>query len=165
MIVKIKVNFSDTNRTYSSSQVQSLTNSYYQLLKVHPSVSPWEIRKAYRELSKLYHPDTTKLPMEEAKQKFQQLNEAYGTLANPQTRLAYDLQIGYYRWNVVQSPDNFSRSSSTNKKYPTPKSAYLEPIERPLSGGELFALLLMLGTVGACIVLAITLAWLRTSAI
>ena len=158
------MNFSDTNRTYSSSRVQSLPNTYYRLLNVHPSVSPIEIRRAYRELSKLYHPDTTELPLEEAKQKFQQLNEAYGTLANPQTRLVYDMQIGYSRWNVIQSPYNFSPNPS-QPEYSANKSAYLEPNERPLSAGELFALLLMLGTIGACIVLALTLAWLRTSAI
>lgn len=163
MIVKIKVSFSDSNRTYSSYRVQSLSNTYYQLLKVHPSVSPIEIRRAYRELSKLYHPDTTELPLEEAKQKFQQLNEAYGTLANPQSRLLYDMQIGYSRWNVIQNP--YNKSHSSTEKYSPNKSAYLEPHERPLSAGELFALLLMLGTIGGCILLALALAWLRTSAI
>ena len=159
------MNFSSTNRTYSTTKApQSLTNTYYELLKVHPSVSPIEIRRAYRELSKLYHPDTTKLPLEEAKQKFQQLNEAYGILANPQTRLVYDMRIGYSRWNVVQSPYDFSRTTSGDKYKPN-KSAYLDPTDRPLSAGELFALLLMLGTISACVVLAIFLAWLRTSAI
>jgi curved DNA-binding protein CbpA len=159
------VNFSSTNRTYSTTKAQSLPNTHYELLKVHPSVSPIEIRRAYRELSKLYHPDTTTLPLEEAKQKFQQLNEAYGTLANPQTRLLYDMQIGYSRWNVVQSPYDFSRPVSEGKHETNNKSAYLDPTDRPLSPGELFALLLMIGTIGGCIVLAIALAWLRTSAI
>lgn len=164
MIVKIKVSFSDSNRTYSSYRVPSVTNTYYQLLKVHPSVSPIEIRRAYRELSKLYHPDTTELPLEEAKQKFQQLNQAYGTLANPQSRLLYDMQIGYSRWNVIHNPYD-TRPHSSTEKYSPNKSAYLEPHERSLSAGELFALLLMLGTIGGCILLALTLAWLRTSAI
>ncbi len=164
LIVKTKVNFSNTNRTYSTPKSQFLPNTHYGLLEVHPSVSAIEIRRAYRDLSKLYHPDTTKLPLKEAKQKFQQLNEAYGTLANPQSRLLYDLQIGYSRWNVIQSPYDFSQPVSGDK-YEANKSAYLDPNDRPLSGGELFALLLMLGTVGACVVLAIALAWLRTSAI
>lgn len=160
------VNFSSTNRTYSNPKAQFLPNTHYGLLKVHPSVSAIEIRRAYRELSKLYHPDTTKLPLAEAKQKFQELNQAYGTLANPQTRLLYDLEIGYSRWNVVQSPYNFSGSdSSTDDQYDANKSAYLNPTDRPLSGGELFALLLMLGTISGCILLALLLAWLRASAI
>ena len=164
LIVKIKVNFSSTNSIHSTSKVQCLPNNHYELLKVHPSVSPIEIRRAYRELSKFYHPDTTNLSLEEAKQKFHKLNEAYGTLANPQTRLLYDMQIGYSRWNVIQSPYDFSRTHSPDKSEGM-KSAYLDPTDRPLSGGELFALLLMTGTILGCIVLAITLAWLRTSAI
>lgn len=122
-----------------------------------------DIRRTYRELSKLYHPDTTNLPLEEAKQKFQRLNEAYGILANPERRSLYDLQIGYSRWNVVQSSHDFSVSSS--EKEDTMRSAYLDPNERPLSSGELFALLLMGVTIVGCLLLAITLAWLRTSSI
>ena len=153
------MNSSSKNRTYSHSKTKFIANTHYELLRVHPSVSAIEIRKSYRELSKLYHPDTTNLPAEEAKRKFQQLNEAYGTLANPQSRTMYDLQIGYSRWNVIQSPYDFSDGSQPNK------SAYLDPTDRPLSGGELFALLLMLATFTLCLALAIALAWLRTSAI
>ena len=158
------MNSANNQRSYSTSKTQFLPNTHYGLLKVHPSVSAIEIRRAYRELSKLYHPDTTTLPLEEAKQKFQQLNEAYGLLANPQSRLLYDIQIGYSRWNVIQSPYDFS-ANNPQQKYDQTKSAYLDPTDRPLSSGELFALLLMLGTMGGCIVLAIALAWLRTSAI
>ncbi|PLZ75857.1 molecular chaperone DnaJ, partial [Fischerella thermalis WC217] len=35
---------------------QSSENTYYTLLGLHPSASPIEIRRAYRELSKRYHP-------------------------------------------------------------------------------------------------------------
>ena len=37
-------------------------NTHYALLKIDPSASVKQIRQAYRELSKLYHPDTTTLP-------------------------------------------------------------------------------------------------------
>lgn len=138
-------------------------NTHYGLFNLHPSASAMDIRRTYRELSKLYHPDTTNLPLEEAKQKFQRLNEAYGILANPERRSLYDLQIGYSRWNVIQSPSDFSVSSP--EKEDGMRSAYLDPTERPLSGGELFALLLMGATIVGCLLLAITLAWLRTSSI
>jgi curved DNA-binding protein CbpA len=39
-----------------NSRQQDLT--YYALLGLHPSASAIEIRRAYRELSKKYHPDT-----------------------------------------------------------------------------------------------------------
>ncbi|NEP37592.1 DnaJ domain-containing protein, partial [Moorena sp. SIO3B2] len=40
--------------------------SYYEILGLHPSASPIAIRRAYRQLSKRYHPDTTDLPTETA---------------------------------------------------------------------------------------------------
>jgi len=150
------------NRTNFSSQGY-FTNTHYGLFNLHPSCSVIEIRRAYRELSKLYHPDTTNLPLEEAKQKFQQLNEAYGVLANPESRSIYDLQIGYSRWNVIQTPYDFSTFSDESED--GMRSAYLDATDRPLSDGELFALLLMGGTIVGCMILAIAIAWLRTSGI
>ncbi|NEO46800.1 MAG: J domain-containing protein, partial [Moorea sp. SIO4A3] len=35
------------------------STSYYEILGLHPSASPIAIRRAYRQLSKRYHPDTT----------------------------------------------------------------------------------------------------------
>lgn len=159
----------------SSAQVNSTTktkvstpnpfaSTYYGLFGLHPSSSVIEIRRVYRELSKCYHPDTTTLPLEEAKQKFQQLNEAYSTLSNPEQRSVYDLQIGYSRWNVIQSPYNYSASG--NQTSPSEmKSAYLDPTDRPLSSGELFALLLMGFTLLGCILLVIVIAWGRNPAV
>ncbi len=144
-------------------------DTHYGLLNLHPSASVIEIRRAYRELSKLYHPDTTQLPPEEAKEKFQKLNEAYAVLANPQTRLMYDLQIGYYRWNVLQTPYHPPIPSSSqldsNVQYNPRKSSPLGPVERPLSAGELFALFLMGTTLVGCLLLAFSLAWWRSSAL
>jgi curved DNA-binding protein CbpA len=151
-----------TKKNFSFSSQGYFANTYYGLFNLHPCASVIEIRRTYRELSKLYHPDTTTLPLEEAKQKFQKLNEAYGILANPDRRSIYDLQIGYSRWNVIQSPYDFSLSEEDDNGM---KSAYLDATDRPLSSGELFALLLMFGTIVGCILLAITIAWLRTSAI
>lgn len=138
-------------------------NTHYGLFNLHPCASVIDIRRSYRELSKLYHPDTTNLPLDEAKQKFQKLNEAYGILANPQKRSLYDLQIGYSRWNVIQTSYNFSPSSPEEEE--TMTSPYVDPTQRPLSSGELFALLLMGVTIVSCVLLAITLAWLRSSII
>ena len=86
--------------------------TYYTLLGLHPSASAIEIRRAYRELSKRYHPDTTDLPQGVATAKFQKLNEAYATLSNPQKRLTYDLEIGYSRFGVIQAPSDLNRPVS-----------------------------------------------------
>lgn len=137
-----------------------LGSSYYGLLGLHPSASPIEIRRSYRELSKLYHPDTTNLPPAVATAKFQQLNNAYATLSNPERRIAYDLKIGYSRINTIQQPSNFNTpaSESRGKKF---DSAYLDPTDRPLSAGEIFALFIMTGTLLGCLALAIAIGLIR----
>ena len=132
--------------------------TYYDLLSLHPSASPQEIRRSYLELSKRYHPDTTTLPTALATDKFQQLNEAYATLSSPERRFAYDLKIGYSRTTVIQPRLDLNRPVSESRKQRS--SAYLDPTDRPLSPGELFALL-MIGLafvlcVGLVIVLGVT---------
>jgi curved DNA-binding protein CbpA len=133
--------------------------TYYELLKLHPSASVQQIRRAYRELSKLYHPDTTKLPASVAVSKFQQLNEAYATLSSPERRFAYDLKIGYSRVSVIQPPLNLNRPVSESRKYRS--TAYLDPTDRPLSAGELFALFILGVTFIACIGLVVVVGLTR----
>lgn len=134
-------------------------NSYYTLLGLHPSASPIEIRRAYRKLSKCYHPDTTNLPQASATAKFQQLNEAYATLSNPERRVQYDYKIGYSRVTVIQAPADLNRPSNAHS-YQS-RSAYLDPSDRPLSSGEIFALFMLLVTFIGCIILAIAVAFTR----
>lgn len=134
-------------------------HSYYGVLELHPAATPLDIRRAYRELSKRYHPDTTLLSPDIATVKFQRLNEAYATLSNPDRRAIYDLQIGYSRWNVIQAPPDPIATSSSSAA--GGKSAYLDPSDRPLSAGEIFALGLLAMTFVSCLGLAVLVAWLR----
>ncbi|OCR01020.1 heat-shock protein [Oscillatoriales cyanobacterium USR001] len=131
-----------------------LALTYYGLLGLHPSASNIEIRQAYRELSKRYHPDTTDLPTAIATAKFQQVNEAYATLNNPESRLAYDRKLAYSRLNIIQSPPNLNNSSNVSQNF---DSAYLDPTERPLSPGEIFILLILGTTLLGCLGIAIAM--------
>ncbi|MBD1828411.1 J domain-containing protein [Microcoleus sp. FACHB-61] len=137
-----------------------LGSTHYNLLGLHPSASAIEIRRSYRELSKLYHPDTTDLSPAVATAKFQQLNNAYATLSNPERRLAYDLKIGYSRLNVIQPPPGFNTPVSGSGKK-TSNSAYLDPTDRPLSPGEMFALFIMGASLIGCLLLAIAIGLIR----
>jgi hypothetical protein len=129
--------------------------TYYERLGIKPTASAQQIRRAYRDLSKLYHPDTTTLAPAIATEKFQQLNEAYATLSNPERRLAYDRQIGYSRISVIQPPTNLNQSvRKPTKTYSN--NAYLDPTDRPLSAGEMFALFILGLTFVACLALVIT---------
>jgi DnaJ domain len=133
---------------------QDELSTYYDRLGLHPSASVQQIRRAYWDLSKLYHPDTTTLPQITATNKFRDLNEAYATLSSPERRLHYDLKIGYSRITVVQAPTNLGTPVSSRSMS---SSAYLDPTDRPLSAGEVFALFILALTFIACLVLAITL--------
>lgn len=136
------------------------SHTYYAILGLHPSASVIEIRRSYLKLSKRYHPDTTELPTAIATVKFQQLNEAYATLSNPERRALYDLKIGYSRVNVIQVPRDLDRSAPTaGEKWS--KSAYLDPTDRPLSAGEIFALCMLALTILGCLLLAIGIAITR----
>lgn len=147
--------------TDSSTAISKrFAHSYYGRLGVHPSASPLEIRRAYRELSKQYHPDTTALPKEVAKAKFQALNEAYATLSNPQRRALYDHQIGYSRLNVIQPPLHFQVRDNPRRHQQVDR-AYLDSSDRPLSSGEIFVLLILGLTFLGCILLVIIIGLTR----
>lgn len=145
--------------TTRTTQQKVLSESYYGLLGLHPAASVREIRQAYRDLSKLYHPDTTVLPTAVATAKFQQLNEAYATLSSPERRSVYDRQIGYSSVAVVQPLPTLHRSTSRQPAYSS--SAYLDATDRPLSPGEIFALFILGITFLGCLCLAIAIGFTR----
>lgn len=61
---------------------------YYKLLGVDRNASQEEIQKAYRKLARKYHPDVNKDSGSE--QKYQEINEAYEVLKDPDKRQRYD---------------------------------------------------------------------------
>jgi curved DNA-binding protein len=61
---------------------------YYKTLGVGRGASEDEIKKAYRKLARKYHPDVSKDA--NAKEKFQEVSEAYETLRDKEKRAAYD---------------------------------------------------------------------------
>merc|ERR1719238_2596073 len=62
--------------------------SYYDLLGVSSTASQADIKRAYLQEAKKYHPDIN--PSPDATRRFQELARAYGVLGNPQKRTAYD---------------------------------------------------------------------------
>ena len=61
---------------------------YYDRLGVSKDASQDEIKRAYRKMSKKYHPDINKEPG--AEEKYKEILEAYETLSDAQKRAAYD---------------------------------------------------------------------------
>lgn len=63
---------------------------YYELLGVKKDSSPSDIKKAYRKLALKYHPDKNQ-GEKKAEAKFQEINEAYAVLSDPEKKKQYDL--------------------------------------------------------------------------
>ncbi|KAJ9677310.1 hypothetical protein PVL29_022351 [Vitis rotundifolia] len=64
---------------------------YYNILKVNRNASEDDLRRAYRRLAMIWHPDKNPSNKREAEAKFKQISEAYDVLSDPQKRLIYDL--------------------------------------------------------------------------
>ena len=66
---------------------------YYEVLGVDKSASDADIKKAYRNLAKKYHPDANPGDAT-AEAKFKEINEAYSVLSDSETKARYD-QYGH----------------------------------------------------------------------
>ncbi len=61
---------------------------YYEILGIDRNATKEEIKKAYRRLSKKYHPDVSDDP--DAAEKFKEITEAYEVLSDDKKRANYD---------------------------------------------------------------------------
>lgn len=61
---------------------------YYEVLEVNKNATPDELKQAFRQLARKYHPDVSQEP--DAEEKFKEINEAYAVLSDDQKRAAYD---------------------------------------------------------------------------
>ena len=75
---------------------------YYSTLGVNKNASDDEIKSAYRQMAKKYHPDLNKTP--EAAEKFKEVNEAYSVLSDKTKRANYD------QFGSADGPQGFGRS-------------------------------------------------------
>lgn len=62
---------------------------YYSILEVSPTATATEIRRSYRRLARLHHPDLNQQALDIH---IKRLNEAYEVLRDPLKRAAYDQQ-------------------------------------------------------------------------
>ena len=60
----------------------------YDILEIPKDATDKDIKDAYRQLAKTWHPDKNKSP--NAEEKFKEINKAYNILIDPKTRQMYD---------------------------------------------------------------------------
>ena len=104
-----------------------MSKNYYDILGVPKTATQDEIKKAFRNLSKKYHPD--KNPDDEnAKAKFQEIAEAYGTLSDEAKRKSYD------------NPSNFGHQSGGFDMHEAFRNAFRQQTRRQVVYGESIAM-------------------------
>ncbi|KAG8496741.1 hypothetical protein CXB51_007914 [Gossypium anomalum] len=91
---------------------------YYNILKVNRHANEEDLKKAYKRLAMIWHPDKNpsyKRP--EAEAKFKLLSEAYDVLSDPMKRQIYDL-YGEEALKSGQFPPPNQSHASTSASYP-----------------------------------------------
>ena len=131
------------------------SSNCYELLGVSTSANNAELRKAFRQLSKQLHPDTTSLPSDEATRQFQNVCEAYDLLSDPVLRANYDLFIEKENNLISQKNEPYLENIQ-----PVQFSKSIG-VRRSLSGGELFSLLLLITSILLSLALGVFIAFLR----
>ena len=127
--------------------------TYYKILGVNENASNHELRKAFCKLSIELHPDTTSLELEDAKNKFQKVLEAYENLNNSNLRKIYDEKL-----QVNSKKPNKTNLNVLNPLVMDANNQQLVGNRRPFSNGEMFSLFLLIIIIFTSLFLAIVIA-------
>jgi curved DNA-binding protein CbpA len=97
-------------------------SDYYSVLGIPPGASQDELKKRYRILIAKYHPDRNSDA--DAEERSKKINEAYGTLSDPEKRARYDRSLQYpgyasaFEGNSTRSNfRSYSRGNYTYRAY------------------------------------------------
>ena len=115
--------------------------TYYELLGVSSDAPRDQIARAYREIAKVYHPDSNffddiiQTPLTERdKELFRRITEAYETLNDREKRAAYDASLKSATPSPPAQPrDDMGTQAPPSMKPPTPPAPTEEPVQAPPS--------------------------------
>ena len=125
--------------------------SYYKILGVNENASNHELRKAFCKLSIELHPDTTSLEIDVAKNKFQEVLEAYEHLDNSNLRKIYDDKL-------KENSRSKNNTNVLNNLVIDSNNQNLIGNRRPFSNGELFSLFLLIIIISISLICSIFIA-------
>ena len=101
-------------------------STLYDILEVSPQASDDEIKKSYRRLAMVYHPDKNKMPG--AQERFIIIQDAYELLSDKYKRQQYDIMLAYRKANNMDTSGTHTQSSTrntyTNQQRSTQDAAY-----------------------------------------
>ena len=87
---------------------------YYKILGLQSTATKEEIKKAYRKLALVFHPDRNKSP--NAHEKFIEINEAYLILFDDEAREKYDREYSaYFSHKKERKSSDYEYSNETHK--------------------------------------------------
>ena len=87
-----------------------METNYYKILEINKNASSQDIKKAYKKLALMYHPDKNKSP--DAEQKFKKIAEAYEVLSDEKKRKEYDMY-----GKTLQSSDHLINTDDILKEF------------------------------------------------
>jgi DnaJ-class molecular chaperone len=103
--------------SFRFSENIKLRKDYYQILGVSKDANDDQIKKAYRELAKKYHPDVfvgKTEPYEPNVDKFRDIAEAYAVLSNKALRIDYDSNMRN-KPDIIYNSEKYSKLTQDEK--------------------------------------------------
>lgn len=129
-------------------------SDYYKILGIAKDSDQIQIRKAFRQLALLHHPDKNK-NSEESKVKFMELVQAYEVLSDEKARERYDFNTvnekNFQKFNWTPSADfaNFYSYENLKREYNETKiSGGMWEISEKANAGLWKATFILLGSLG-----------------
>jgi len=87
--------------------------SHYETLGIPTEASAERVKRSYRKLVKLYHPDQfpdRSMEQAEAEKRMREINAAYSVLSKPLSRTSYDAKLNGRAFSRIQvDPEHCSR--------------------------------------------------------
>ena len=101
--------------------------NYYDILKIKRDATQTEIKKQYKSLIKLYHPDLYTGDKRFAEEKTMQINMAYDTLSVPELREQYDMDLALEEEAIRKSfeeQEPYTSTQSNDSYYDNDKAMH-----------------------------------------
>lgn len=114
-------------------------HNHYETLQVSPQATQTDIKRSYRRLAKIYHPD--KQQDRTDREQIVQLNAAYEVLSDPQRRESYDrklqnpasIQSGNWEQRAKAAEKQYQKRRYTTKDTDEQVQQWLQQVYQPVN--------------------------------